>query len=169
MSVAFPAWAVAAALQMDPTEAEEACDSLAQKLYFLKRAGQDELPDGSCSAFYVFAHGIYRELLYRRQGAARRARRHTRIADRLGELFRGREAYVAREMAAHYESASQWKLALNSIRLASGLAQQRSAYPEALQLLEHALRLAEHLPDAERPVVLDELRGEIQLFAEQSA
>jgi predicted ATPase len=105
MSVAFPAWAVAAALQKDPIEIEEACDALARRVHFVVRAGQDELPDGSRSAFYVLAHGLYREVLYRRQAEARRARRHIRIAERLGELFPGREAAVARERAMHYEAA----------------------------------------------------------------
>jgi len=105
MSVAFPAWAVAAALAKDPVETEEACDSLARRLHFVVRAGQDELPDGTKTAFYVFAHGLYREVLYRRQATARRARRHIRIAERLGELFAGREASVAREMAMHFEAA----------------------------------------------------------------
>lgn len=107
MQVAFPAWAVAAALELDAAETEEACDELARRLYFVERAGQDELPDGSCSAFYVFAHGLYREVLYRRQSATRRAKRHIRIADRLGQLFAGREACVAREIANHYEAAGQ--------------------------------------------------------------
>jgi predicted ATPase len=105
MRVAFPAWAVAAALQMDPVETEEACDALARRLHFVVRAGQDELPDGSRSAFYVLAHGLYREVLYQRQSEARRAGRHIRIAERLGELFVGREAGVARERAMHYEAA----------------------------------------------------------------
>jgi predicted ATPase len=105
MNVAFPAWAVAAALELDPVEAEEACDALSQRVHFVLRAGEDELPNGTNSAFYVFAHGLYREVLYRRQTAARRARRHIRIAERLGELFRGREAAVAREMSMHYEAA----------------------------------------------------------------
>jgi len=107
MHVAFPAWAVAAALELDAAETEEACDELARRLYFVERAGQDELPDGSCSAFYVFAHGLYREVLYRRQSATRRAKRHIRIADRLSQLFAGREACVAREIAMHYEAAGQ--------------------------------------------------------------
>jgi predicted ATPase len=40
MRVAFPAWAVAAALKIDPVETEEACDALARRLHFvLRRAG----------------------------------------------------------------------------------------------------------------------------------
>jgi predicted ATPase len=107
MNVAFPAWAVAAALEKDMAETEEACDDLARRLHFVVRAGQDELPDGTSSAFYVFAHGLYREVLYQRQAAARRARRHIRIAERLGQLFVGREADVARERAMHYEAAGE--------------------------------------------------------------
>jgi DNA-binding winged helix-turn-helix (wHTH) protein len=116
MSFAFPVWTVAAALGKDPVETEEACDALARRLHFVVRAGQDELPDGTRSAFYVFAHGLYREFLYQRQPAAQRARRHLRIADRLGELFAGREANVAREMAMHYEAAGHLERASNALQ-----------------------------------------------------
>ena len=61
MSVVFPAWAVAAALKKDPADTEEACDELVRRLYFVERAGHDELPDGTRTAFYVFAHKLYRE------------------------------------------------------------------------------------------------------------
>jgi predicted ATPase len=120
MSVAFPAWAVAAALERDPVATEEACDALARRLHFVVRAGQDELPDGTTSAFYVFAHGLYREVLYGRQAAARRARRHIRIAERLAELFAGREGDVAREMAVHYEAAGE-RMRASSVLGASAL------------------------------------------------
>ena len=117
MSVAFPAWAVAAALEKDPVETEEACDALARRLHFVVRAGQDELPDGTRSAFYVFAHGLYREVLYQRQAASRRARRHIRIAERLGKLFEGREASVAREIAMHYDAAGDRERAASVLEL----------------------------------------------------
>ena len=102
---------------------EEECDALARQLHFVVRAGQDELPDGSTSAFYVFAHGLYREVLYLRQAAARRSRRHIRIAERLGELFAGREANVAREMATHYEAAGDLERAASALQAAAERAQ----------------------------------------------
>jgi len=123
VSVAFPAWAVAAALSQDPVDTEEACDALARRLHFVVRAGQDELPDGSASAFYVFAHGLYREVLYHRQASARRARRHIRIAERLGEMFAGREADVARERALHYEAAGDLERAALTLQAATGMGQ----------------------------------------------
>ncbi len=124
MSVAFPAWAVAAALEKDPVETEEACDGLARRLHFVVRAGQDELPDGTRSAFYVFAHGLFREVLYQRQSSARRARRHIRIAERLGAIFAGREASVARERAMHYEAAGDHERAASVLHAAANAAQQ---------------------------------------------
>ncbi len=160
INVAFPAWAVAAALEEDTAETEEACDELAHRLHFVRRAGQDELPDGTRSAFYVFAHGLYREVLYQRQSASRRARRHTRIAERLGELFAGREANVAQEMAMHYEAAGNWSRAAGVLRSAAWQALQRRAHGEAAALLEHALRAAENLSDVEAGVAR-EIRSDL--------
>jgi DNA-binding winged helix-turn-helix (wHTH) protein len=160
INVAFPAWAVSAALEEDTSEVEEACDELAHRLHFVRRAGQDELPDGTRSAFYVFAHGLYREVLYQRQSASRRARRHTRIAERLGELFAGREANVAQEMAMHYEAAGNWSRAVSVLRSAAWQARQRRAHGEATALLEHALRAAENLSDVDAGVA-GEIRSDL--------
>ena len=161
MTVVFPAWAVAAALEEDPAEIDEACDDLARRLYFVRRAGEDELPDGSRSAFYVFAHGLYREVLYQRQSASRRARRHTRIAERLAELFAGREANVAPEMALHYEAAGNWQRAVSVLVSAAQDARERLASPEAEALLERALRLAENVAGPQRRTIEDEIRAEL--------
>jgi predicted ATPase len=162
-NVAFPAWAVAAALEEDSDEIEEACDRLARQLYFMRRAGHDELPDGSRSAFYVFAHGLYREVLYQRQPATRRARGHVRIAERLGTLFAGRQADVAREIAMHYEAAGNWQSATDALREAARHAKKRHAYSEAAQLLEHTLCVAENLSAAGRDAVAKEIRSELAI------
>ena len=161
IDVAFPAWAVAAALEKDPAETEEDCDALARRLYFVHRAGEDELPDGTCSAFYVFAHGLYREVLYQRQAAGRRARRHTRIAERLGQLFAGREATVSREMAMHYEAAGDWRRACTALRAAALYARERLAHAEAAALFEQALSAAANLDGAERQAAESGIRGEL--------
>lgn len=163
MPVVFPAWAVAAALQQDLTETEEACDNLARRLCFVHRAGHDELPDGTRSDFYAFAHGLYREVLYQKQPASRRAKGHTRIAERLGELFAGREDNVAREMAMHYEAAGNWKRATTALRIAARHAHQRQAYSEAAQLLQYSLAIAENLNDAERGIMGKEIQSEMDM------
>ncbi|MGA2850145.1 MAG: AAA family ATPase [Terracidiphilus sp.] len=161
LNLAFPAWAVAAALEKDPTEIEEALDDLARRLYFVERAGEDELPDGTRSAFYIFAHGLYREVLVQRQPEARRARRHIRMAERLGRLFAGREASVAREMAMHYEAAGDWSRATNALHAAARHAQSRHAHADAAELLERALRLLENLDPASHPPLARNLRSDL--------
>jgi predicted ATPase len=150
MNIAFPAWAVAAALGKSVAEAEETCDRLAQQLYFLGRAGQDELPDGTRSSFYVFSHQIYRDVIYQRQPATRRDERHIRIAKRLRVLFAEREADVAREIAIHYEAGGAWRDACEALRLAAARAQRRNAFADAAELLERALLLAENLHGTDR-------------------
>jgi len=157
MNVAFPAWAVAAALEEDASHIEEACDELARRVYFVRRAGQDELPDGTRSAFYVFAHGLYREVLYQRQSAARRARHHTRIAERLAQLFVGREVNVAQEMAIHYEAAGDWLRATEVLCSAARHANERGAFSEAAAIFDQALRLADNLPSPRRESVQEEI------------
>jgi DNA-binding winged helix-turn-helix (wHTH) protein len=161
MPVAFPTWAVAAALGKDAGEVEETCDALARRLHFVVRAGEDLLPDGSRAAFYVFSHGLYREVMYQRQPASRRARRHVRVADRLGALFAGRTADVAREMAKHYEAGGDWLQAIVTLRTAAERARQRQAPGDADDLLRHALCLADNLIGHERAVVIDEIGHEL--------
>jgi len=162
MSVAFPVWAVAAALGQDRAETEDACDQLARSSGLVHRAGHDDLPDGTRSDFYAFAHGLYREVLYQRQPAARRAQGHTRIAERLSEMFAGREENVAREIAMHYEAAGNWQRAAHALRSAARDAQQRRSYYGAAQLLEHALSVSENLSEMDRGYMKKEICVELK-------
>jgi predicted ATPase len=160
-SVAFPAWAVAAAIKDDVAAIEETCDALARRLSLVKRAGQDELPDGTYSAFYVFAHGFYRDVFYQRQNLTRRARNHVRIAEHLRALFSERESSVAREIAWHYEAAGQRARAISTLRDAARLAAKRQAYSAATDILEYALRIAEDLSATEREATSKSLHSEL--------
>jgi DNA-binding winged helix-turn-helix (wHTH) protein len=102
----FPAWAVAAVLERELPDVEEVFSDLVRRVRLVSIAGQDELPDGTYSSFYVFAHAMYREVLYSRLPASRRSRWHLRIADRLRSMFSGREELVAYEIAAHAKAGT---------------------------------------------------------------
>jgi predicted ATPase len=160
MGIAFPAWA--AALGEEAAGIEEACAVLARRVHFVEHGGQDELPDGTRSEFYVFVHGLYREVLYRRLAATRRAEWHARIAERLGAMFRGREWAVAREMAMHHEAAGEWDGAVGALRSAARHAQENRTPGEAAELLEDAMRLAEKLGEKERGARVREIRDEMR-------
>lgn len=166
MNVAFPVWAVAAALGQNPTETEEACDYLARTSGLVHRVGHDDLPDGTRSDFYAFAHGLYREVLYQRQSAARRAQGHTRIAQRLSEMFAGREENVGREIALHYEAAGNWQCAVRALRSAARDAQQRGACYGAAQVLEHALSVSENLSAKDIGSMKKEICAELEMIRE---
>ena len=172
-SVAFPSWAVAAALDTDLAQVEEECNSIAERLHYVRRGGQDELPDGTSSSFYIFAHGLYREVLHQRQPAARRARSHARIAERLSQVFAGREMDVARELAMHHEGAGNWQRAAETLRIAALHARQRNAITVAEDLMAHALLLAENLAGSARDAAVQGISAELQslrdLVRQQSA
>jgi predicted ATPase len=102
----FPAWAAAAALNRTLQDMEEAYASLVRRVRLLSVAGHDELPDGSRSAFYVFAHELYRDVVYSRIPTARRSQWHQRVADRLRAMFAGKEASVAHEIATHIKAGT---------------------------------------------------------------
>ncbi len=97
----FPAWACAAALRRKLVDVEDAYASLARRGRLLAVAGHDELPDGTRSSFYVFAHDLYQKAIYGEIPVPRRSQWHMRVADRLREMFAGNEASVAHEIAAH--------------------------------------------------------------------
>ena len=161
IGVIFPAWAAAAALDGDLEDIEDQYEKLTRRLHFLHPAGHDELPDGTQSAFYVFAHGLYREVLRARQSPARRAKRHLRVAEKLEKLFAGRELDVSRELAMHFEAAAEWARAAQALCTAAGTAMRRGARDEGVKLTERALRLLENLSEPERQAAERKTRQQI--------
>lgn len=101
----FPVWAASAALQRTIDDTEEAYASLARCNRLLSVGGHDELPNGVRSTFYVFAHELYREVLYKNIPVSRRSKWHQNVADQLRTLFAGNEASVAHEIAAHTQAS----------------------------------------------------------------
>jgi len=169
MNLAFPVWAASAALDENPESVEETCNALERRTGLIRRAGHDDLPNGTRSDFYTFAHEFYREVLYQRQTTARRAKGHMRIAERLQALFAGRESTVAREIAIQYEAAGNWQRTVSTLRACARHSQERHAHQEAAHLLEHALRIAGNLGDAERSALISNIESELETIRESIA
>jgi predicted ATPase len=161
IGVVFPAWAAAAALDGDLEDIEAQYETLARRLHFLHPAGHDQLPDGTQSAFYVFAHGLYREVLRARQSPARRAKRHLRVAEKLEKLFAGREMDVSSELALHFEAAAEWARAAQALCTAAGNALRRGARDEGVKSTERALQLLENLSEPDREAAETRIRQQI--------
>jgi tetratricopeptide (TPR) repeat protein len=120
-------------------------------------AGTQLFPDGSVSPRYAFMHALYHEVFYGRLAPGRRARLHRRIGARLEALYAERSSSVASELAHHFEAGADWPRAVKHLRLVAEIAGRRYAHREAVAIVQHALALVSHLPEAERGVAETEI------------
>ena len=157
----FATAAVAAALDEDVDEVEMVCARMARQGVFIVKSpsGSTTWPDGTHAELYSFRHDLYRELLYDRLPATRRALSHLRVGCRLEAAWAGRLDAVAAELAEHFERANEFAWAIPHHQRAAGKALRRSANHEAIAHLRRALDAVGSIPDeVERTRVEVELR-----------
>ena len=150
----FGAATTAPAAELDAQSFEDSCEDLSRRGSFIHRAEMKLLPDNMPMQLYGFNHGMYRQVLYGRQGAERRARLHRAIGERLEEVFPpDQRGGVAVELAQHFGAAHEWLRALGYLRSALQAAKRRSAHQEALAILDRMLAIAANMPADARVVV----------------
>ena len=155
----FATAAVAAALEIDVEQVETACARLARQGVFLVKSGSTAWPDGTRAELYSFRHDLYRELLYDRLPATRRALCHARVGRRLEAAWTGRLDAIASELAEHFERGNEPARAIPHHQRAADNALRRSANEEAIGHLRRALDAVGHIADeVERTKVEVELR-----------
>ena len=140
----------AEAANMDPEDFANSCEGLSRRHQIVSRADLLEFPDGTSAERYGFAHAMYREVLYHRQAPGRRTKLHLCIGERLEALYTQRLDDAAPELAHQFEQGGDWLRAIQYLQLAAETAGRRFGPRQAAPILEHALELAEKLPDAER-------------------
>jgi DNA-binding winged helix-turn-helix (wHTH) protein/tetratricopeptide (TPR) repeat protein len=150
----FGAATSASAAELDAQEFEDRCEDLSRRGAFVHRAEMELLPDNTPVQLYGFDHEMYRQVLYGRQGAARRARLHRAIGERLEAIFPpDQRGPVAVELAQHFGAAHDWLRALSYLRAALHAAKRRSAHHEALAILDRMTAIAENMPTDARDAV----------------
>lgn len=155
----FATAAVAAALEIGVDEVETGCARLARHGVFIVKSGSTIWPDGTHAELYAFRHDLYRELLYDRLPATRRALGHARVGRRLEAAWTSRLDLIAAELAEHFDRANEPARATPHHQRAAATALRRSANDEAIGHLRRALDAIGHLADeAERKRVEVELR-----------
>lgn len=135
----FATAAVAATLEIAVDEVETACARLARQGVFIVNAGSTTWPDGTRAELYSFRHDLYRELLYDRLPATRRALSHARVGRRLEAAWTGRLDAIASELAEHFERGNELARAIPHHQRAAAKALRRSANEEAVGHLRRAL------------------------------
>jgi DNA-binding winged helix-turn-helix (wHTH) protein/tetratricopeptide (TPR) repeat protein len=142
-----PAALVAAITGRAEEEVEDRCAALAGQGRFIGAGGVAAWPDGTISERYRFLHEFYREVLYDRVPAGRRARLHQLAGARLEAGYGAQAAEVAVELAAHFLRGRDTGRAVRYLHLAAQQALRRSAYREALTHIEEGLKLLDGLPE----------------------
>jgi DNA-binding winged helix-turn-helix (wHTH) protein/predicted ATPase len=143
----FSTLAVVAGLGEDRATVEARCDELARRHQFIQDCGVHELPNGEAMTRYGFIHALYRNVLYERVPASRRAQLHRRIGEQGEALYGERAREIAAELAMHFERGSNYKQAAKYLQQAADNAIRRFAYQEAVGLSRRGLELLWKLPD----------------------
>ena len=160
----FATTAAAAALEREVDEVETDCARLARHGEFIEKSGRTPgasaaWPDGTRAELYSFRHDLYRELLYERLPATRRALCHARVGRRLATAWTGHLDTIASELAEHFERANDAASAIPHHHRAAAKALRRSANAEAISHLQRALNaLALISNEIERAKIEIELR-----------
>jgi tetratricopeptide (TPR) repeat protein len=150
--------AIAAGLDDEPARVEEQCERLVQRHQFLLPARLVELPDGTVTPRYKFAHILYLEVPYSLIPANRRAQIHGRIGEAGVAIYGDHVDEIAAELAMHFEDARDWPRAIKYLLMAAENASRRSAHHEALALARRGLQVLKNSPAAR-----DESRQELLL------
>jgi predicted ATPase len=155
----FATAAVAAALEIDGERVETACARLARQGVFIVKTGSAVWPNGTRAELYSFRHDLYRELLYERLPATRRARSHARVGHRLETTWTGRLDAIAAELAEHFERGNELARAIPHHQRAAANAMRRSANEAAVGHLRRAIDAIGQIADeTQRAMVEVELR-----------
>jgi DNA-binding winged helix-turn-helix (wHTH) protein/tetratricopeptide (TPR) repeat protein len=137
----FTATSVAAGLLCVPEEAERRLEELDRLQLFVEGRGLVQAHDGKLTGCFGFRHDLYRETLYHCLGAARKARLHGRIAERLARTRSPRSVEFASELAVHFERARNPLEAARYCRQAGEAALRRGAWGIALAHVDKGLSL----------------------------
>ncbi len=140
--VEFATQSVVAALgELDPEVVEDACEDLARRTRVLRVLDDRDWPDDSRGARYAFAHALYRDVLYERLPATRRARLHLLVGERLERGFAADPDAVAAELGGHFERGGDRTRAVGWLARAAQVAQRRFADREAVAIFRRGLGL----------------------------
>ncbi len=145
---------------------ELVCERLSKTTALVRRAGFAILPSGRKIQRYAFRHMIYREVVYERQSATRRAAAHLAIGKGLEEIFAGDLSAGASALARNFLAAEQWCKAITYMRLVAKSAMRRFSAREAASTLEQALALTCKQPADKRTDTEVELLEDLaQIYA----
>jgi len=153
---------IAAALEIDVTEAEEYCDAMVRRRQVLRSVQEDLSRKPADQPRYEFVHDLYRTAAFDRSSHARRRRWYRRIAEKMVADSGGRVEEMATVLAYYFEHAGIPKAAAHYCAVAGERAGQQFANSEAFGQFRRGIELLKAVsPSSERDAL--ELRLQVGL------
>ena len=149
----FPIRVLAGVLERDIEEVAAACEQLAAREYWLRHVSIESDASGALDAKYAFRHSLYRDVLYKRCSALRRASLHRRVGEAL-ERAASSKGISTVELATHFELGQQPHRAIPHYLTAIDNAIARFAPREAVALGARAMDLLPLLPQGSAELTL---------------
>jgi predicted ATPase len=141
----FHAAVVSEAIEADEADIEESLEKLDQVHAFVRRLGEEEMPDGSLTLRYGFVHILYQNALYETLTPARRAKLSAAVASALSGRHGEDLSAVAGELGILYEAARDFARASDSFLRAAQKAIRVYANHEAVELCDRSIANARKL------------------------
>jgi DNA-binding winged helix-turn-helix (wHTH) protein/tetratricopeptide (TPR) repeat protein len=153
----FTSDVVAALLGADALGIEERFARLDTCHRLIETRGEEELPDGTITTRYRFAHVLYQNVLYSDLVSRRRMLLHRTAGRHLRERYGDQARRIAAQLAVHFERGRDFQSAIESLTQAGENAHATYANEEALGHLGRALGLVARLPHEEQPAAFANL------------
>jgi tetratricopeptide (TPR) repeat protein len=146
----FSSAVLAGLLGVDDLALEERLDRLDRVHRLVGTLGEEELPDGTPTVRYRFAHALYRDALYAELVGKRQALLHRQVGELLVRHYGDQAPRIATPLAIHFERGRDFGRAVEYFIMAGDNAAAIYANAEAEEHFSHALGLVAKLPEADR-------------------
>ena len=160
----FHSTVTAKLLGVDEIDLEEQLADVEKTHRLIETLGEEELPDGSITTRYRFAHALYQNFLYGDLVNKRRIVLHQQAGEQLLKHFGKRAPQIATQLAIHFERGRDFSRAVEYLNHAGDHAAKLYGYAEAERHYTQALKLVEKLPaesQAEQLCTLYQKRGTV--------
>ena len=146
----FTSAVLAGLLGVDDLALEERLDRLDRVHRLIGTLGEEELPDGTLTVRYRFAHALYQNVLYADLVTKRQVLLHRQAGELLVRHYGDQAPRIATQLAIHFERGREFGRAVEYFIGAGDNAASIPANAEAEAHYSHALGLVAKLPDTDR-------------------
>jgi serine/threonine protein kinase/tetratricopeptide (TPR) repeat protein len=133
-------------LGVDEIDLEESLAQIGKTHRLIEILGEEELPNGSLTTRYRFAHALYQNFLYADLVPKRRVVLHQQAGEQLLQHYGKRAPQLATQLALHFERGRDFLRAVEFLIHAGDHAAKLYGYAEAAKHYSKALSLVDKLP-----------------------